>query len=137
MQPFTHGFPRADIHELLSSDLLHQVIKDTFKDHIVSWINEYLHLAHGEKRALEIIEDIDWRISAVPEFPGLRCFPDGRDCSQWTGDDSKALMKVAICSCLYDTTLTFDLLEKIYLAKAPTVSVYKHLYTVITVSVSV
>ncbi|KAJ7602026.1 hypothetical protein B0H17DRAFT_1342371 [Mycena rosella] len=92
--PFTNDFPRADIHEVLSSDLLHQVIKGTFKDHIVSWVNEYLHLAHGEKRALEIIQDIDRRISAVPEFPGLRRFPDGRDFSQWTGDDSKALMKI-------------------------------------------
>ena len=35
------------------------------------------------------------RISAVPSFPGLRRFPDGRDFKQWTGDDSKALMKVS------------------------------------------
>ena len=34
------------------------------------------------------------RISAVPAFPGLRQFPDGRDFQQWTGDDSKVLMKV-------------------------------------------
>ncbi|KAJ6609298.1 hypothetical protein B0H10DRAFT_2166369 [Mycena sp. CBHHK59/15] len=92
--PYTHDFPRADIHELLSSDLLHQVIKGTFKDHLVAWVNEYLFLEHGEARALEIIQDIDRRISAVPEFPGLRRFPDGCDFSQWTGDDSKALMKI-------------------------------------------
>jgi hypothetical protein len=36
-----------------------------------------------------------YRISAVPAFPGLRRFPDGRDFKQWTGDDSKALMKVS------------------------------------------
>ncbi|KAJ6461298.1 hypothetical protein DFH09DRAFT_1242982 [Mycena vulgaris] len=94
--PFTHGFPRADIHELLSPDLLHQVIKGTFKDHLVEWVNQYLHTEYGEARALEIIADIDHRISAVPSFPGLRRFPDGRDFSQWTGDDSKALMKVYI-----------------------------------------
>ncbi|KDQ54264.1 hypothetical protein JAAARDRAFT_196640 [Jaapia argillacea MUCL 33604] len=92
--PFTYGFPRADIHDLLSPDLLHQVIKGTFKDHIISWVNEYLHLVHGETRANEIIDDIDRRISAVPPFPGLRRFPDGRDFTQWTGDDLKALMKV-------------------------------------------
>ncbi|KAF8139321.1 hypothetical protein K438DRAFT_1785789 [Mycena galopus ATCC 62051] len=96
--PFTNGFPRADIHELLSVDLLHQLIKGTFKDHLVTWVNEYLHLKHGEKRALEIIQDIDRRISAVPEFPGLRRFPDGRDFSQWTGDDSKALMKIYLAA---------------------------------------
>ncbi|KAF8130074.1 hypothetical protein K438DRAFT_2135065 [Mycena galopus ATCC 62051] len=94
LKPFTDDFPRVDIYELLSSDLLHQVIKGTFKDHIVSWVNKYLHNKNREKQALEIIQDIDHRISAVPEFPGLRCFPDGRDFSQWTGDDLKALMKV-------------------------------------------
>ena len=35
-------------------------------------------------------------VSAVPTFPGLRRFPDGRDFSQWTGDDSKAFMKVEL-----------------------------------------
>ncbi|KAJ6490015.1 hypothetical protein C8R45DRAFT_1138948, partial [Mycena sanguinolenta] len=96
--PFTHGFPRADIHELISPDLLHQVIKGTFKDHLVTWVNEYLHLQHGEKRALEIIQDIDRRLSAVPAFPGIRRFPDGRDFNQWTGDDSKALMKIYLAA---------------------------------------
>ena len=33
-------------------------------------------------------------IAAAPPFPGLRRFPDGRGFTQWTGDDSKALMKV-------------------------------------------
>ncbi|KAJ7724027.1 hypothetical protein B0H16DRAFT_1736971 [Mycena metata] len=96
--PFTHGFPRADIHELLSPDLLHQVIKGTFKDHLVEWVNQYLHAKYGEASALEIIADIDHRIAAVPSFPGLRRFPDGRDFTQWTGDDSKALMKVYIAA---------------------------------------
>jgi hypothetical protein len=61
IKPFTSHFPRADIHELLACDLLHQVIKGTFKDHLVSWVNEYLHIEHGEKKALEIIQDIDRR----------------------------------------------------------------------------
>ncbi|KAL1753654.1 hypothetical protein FB107DRAFT_217331 [Schizophyllum commune] len=96
--PFTHEFPRADIHELLSPDLLHQVIKGTFKDHLVTWVYEYLVLVHGETRAKEIMDDIDRRISAVPSFPGLRRFPEGRDFAQWTGDDSKALMKVFLAA---------------------------------------
>lgn len=52
-------FPQADIHELLLPDLLHQVIKGTFKDHIVMWVNEYLILTHREAKAKEIIDDID------------------------------------------------------------------------------
>jgi hypothetical protein len=60
-QPFTEVFPRADIHELLSPDLLHQVIKGTFKDHIVTWVHEYLEIVHGETRSKEIMDDIDKR----------------------------------------------------------------------------
>ncbi|KAH9980440.1 hypothetical protein BJV74DRAFT_879340 [Russula compacta] len=70
--PFTHAFPWADIHELLAPDLLHQLIKGTFKDHLVAWVMDYLHVAHGEMAAFEIIEDIDHCISAVPSFPGLQ-----------------------------------------------------------------
>jgi hypothetical protein len=35
------------------------------------------------------------RIAAAPLFPGLCRFPQGRGFKQWTGDDSKALMKVS------------------------------------------
>ncbi|KAJ6607747.1 hypothetical protein B0H10DRAFT_1956000 [Mycena sp. CBHHK59/15] len=80
--PFTWDFPRADIYELLSPDLLHQVIKGTFKDHLVAWVGEYLENEHGKTKAKKIMADIDRR------------FPEGRGFKQWTGDDSKALMKV-------------------------------------------
>ncbi|KAG6824535.1 hypothetical protein H0H92_006573 [Tricholoma furcatifolium] len=93
-EPFTFTFPRADIYQLMTSDLLHQVIKGTFKDHLVTWIGDWLDLEHGKTRAAAVMADIDRRIAAVPSFPGLRRFPDGRGFKQWTGDDSKALMKV-------------------------------------------
>lgn len=41
-----------------------------------------------------MLADIDRRIAAAPSFTGLRRFPEGRGFKQWTGDDSKALMKV-------------------------------------------
>jgi hypothetical protein len=46
---------------------------------------------------------ISSRISAVPAYTGLRQFPDGRGFKQWTGDDSKALMKVRFSSNLVMT----------------------------------
>ncbi|KDQ05944.1 hypothetical protein BOTBODRAFT_60809 [Botryobasidium botryosum FD-172 SS1] len=94
--PFTNDFPRADITQLLAPDLLHQVIKGTFKDHLVAWIEQYLELTHGSARAKEIMDDIDRRIAASPHFPQLRRFPDGRRFKQWTGADSKALMRVIL-----------------------------------------
>jgi hypothetical protein len=35
-------------------------------------------------------------LALTPSFPGIRRFHEGRDFNQWTGDDSKALMKVRI-----------------------------------------
>ncbi|KAJ7065172.1 hypothetical protein C8F01DRAFT_1366212 [Mycena amicta] len=93
--PFTADLPRADIHELISMDLLHQIIKGTFKDHIVDWVEQYIYATHESKAAAErVLADIDRRIALVPSFPGLRRFPTGRGFKQWTGNDSKALMKV-------------------------------------------
>ncbi|KAK1235839.1 hypothetical protein PQX77_000929 [Marasmius sp. AFHP31] len=93
--PFTHYFPRADIHALIAPDILHQLIKGTFKDHLVTWVQEYLELHSGSKaEAARIMADIDRRIAAAPLFPELRRFPEGRGFKQWTGNDSKALMKV-------------------------------------------
>ena len=66
LQPFTHDFPRADIYEILTPDLLHQVIKGTFKDHLVNWVSEYLILEHGEAQANEILDDIDRRLVLSP-----------------------------------------------------------------------
>ncbi|KAH9929927.1 uncharacterized protein BXZ73DRAFT_9130, partial [Epithele typhae] len=97
VRPFTTYLPRADIHELLTPDLLHQLIKGTFKDHLVDWLIKYIKMNEpNDKVAKQHLDDIDWRLAAVPLFPGLHQFPQGMSFTQWTGDDSKALMKVIV-----------------------------------------
>jgi hypothetical protein len=59
IQPFTDYFPQADIHELISPDILHQLIKRAFKDHIVTWIHDYIKAQHPENQANRILDDID------------------------------------------------------------------------------
>ena len=59
--PFMHNFPCADIHELISSDLLHQAIKGMFKDHLVDWVGLYLEITHEKTKADQIMDEIDQR----------------------------------------------------------------------------
>ncbi|KAM6495351.1 hypothetical protein JOM56_008057 [Amanita muscaria] len=96
VEPFTNSFPDADIHELIAADILHQVVKGVFKDHLIAWVEDYLVKRHGTRRAQQILDEIDFRISLAPLFTGLCRFPEGRGYKQWTGADSKALMKVYI-----------------------------------------
>ncbi|KAF9245053.1 hypothetical protein BU15DRAFT_71398 [Melanogaster broomeanus] len=96
--PCTNDFPRADIHQLIAPDILHQLIKGCFKDHLVDWVTAYIRANHSKREADRILDDIDCRIAAVAPFTGLRRFPQGRGFKQWTGDDSKALMKVYIAT---------------------------------------
>ncbi|KAJ3563932.1 hypothetical protein NP233_g8618 [Leucocoprinus birnbaumii] len=102
--PFAEDFPCANIYELITPDILRQLVKGTFKDHLVTWVEEYITRHNPDGRNTEkILDDINQRIAAVPHFNGLRQFPKGRGFKQWTGDDSKALMKVQLLVSLPDS----------------------------------
>ena len=64
-QLFTSFFPRGDVHDLLTPDLLHQLIKGTFKDHLVEWVIKYIELtAESEAEAAKILQQIDLRCTS-------------------------------------------------------------------------
>ncbi|KAN0129867.1 hypothetical protein V8E53_012339 [Lactarius tabidus] len=86
----------TNIYQVLTPDLLHQLIKGTFKDHIVTWVEQYIRAMHPPAQADKILADIDRRIAAVLPFPGLCHFHEGRRFKQWTGNNSKGLMKVYV-----------------------------------------
>ena len=44
---------------MISQDLLHQVIKGTFKDHLVTWIVDYIQYANTEGEARHLLDELD------------------------------------------------------------------------------
>ena len=77
--PFMNNFPRANIYELISPDLLHRIIKGVFKDHLVDWVENYIRFTY-DAEADAILDDIDQRYAVPivfhaksPMYPQDRC----------------------------------------------------------------
>ncbi|KAI0676310.1 hypothetical protein C8Q78DRAFT_1084559, partial [Trametes maxima] len=86
VEPFWDGLPHANIFTALTPDILHQLHKGVFKDHLVSWATKAIE--GGE-------DEIDRCFKAMFKHSDLRHFKNGISLvSQWTGTEYKAMEKV-------------------------------------------
>ncbi|KAF8574595.1 hypothetical protein K439DRAFT_1655621 [Ramaria rubella] len=84
LQPFWEGLPHCNIFQCFTSDILHQLHKGVFKDHLVAWC-----------MSLATKPEIDACFQAQPTHPSLRHFKKGiSTISQWSGTEYKNMEKV-------------------------------------------
>lgn len=85
VDPFWKNLPHCDIFSTFTPDLLHQLHKGVFGDHVSKWA----------RKTVPRKDEIDQRYKSMTTHPSLRHFQKGITLvSQWTGQEYKELQKV-------------------------------------------
>ncbi|KAG6825409.1 hypothetical protein H0H92_003787 [Tricholoma furcatifolium] len=88
INPFWKDLPHCNIFACITPDVLHQLHKGVFKDHVVKWSTEAVLVPKGE-------DEIDRRFRTMTPHQSLRHFKKGiKLTSQWTGTEYKNMEKV-------------------------------------------
>ncbi|KAF8993058.1 hypothetical protein BDQ17DRAFT_1392721 [Cyathus striatus] len=91
VDPFWQNLPHCNIFSCIIPDILHQLHKGIFKDHVFSWAMSVM----GGSSQAENIREVDERFKAMTTHQALRHFKKGISLtSQWTGTEHKNMEKV-------------------------------------------
>lgn len=96
VNPFWVDLPHCNIFQCFTPDILHQLHKGTFKDHMVKWATAAINI-DGPNQFVNAQQksEVDHRFQAMTCHPSLWHFKKGISLIlQWTGNEYKNIEKV-------------------------------------------
>lgn len=90
---FMWSFQRANMHEIMHVDILHQCFKGVIHRSLNNWILKALQDLYGHTHATTTLDE---RFRIVPAFPNIKRFFSYSTVSQWTGVEQKMLLRQVV-----------------------------------------